>query len=890
MCTKSRFKKSSFLVAFFLLFLCVSRLYAGGVLAYPRKVYVITTEHFEIIFPKESADAAAFVAEKADSLYELAKSETGYKKDFFMPIILSPDSAVLDVKYTNYPYNRIVIFDANAGEDSVLPLLYKEIFRAVSFSIRSPINELIHKYTSLGDQYQPAAFINLPFSFSEAYSDIASGTASDKYFQQLLIQAKLEDKFPSWLQAAAIRDIYPGNDFCYAAGTGFAAFLMNTRGLGKYSEFWNECGELHPYLMNGIFHKVYGETLSDLWKEFEESIPQPQNSIQSSSNEFSKNDRQGAFENILCTNYGIVWYDKIRHEVDIFDSNSTFKIRQLLFLAENITKLSLSPDGRYISASFIRESVRPEFKEVITRIYDLREREFLDWKFELTDACFVTGANDESLLAGLASEQNGTVLKIYTFISDKKSAAQEKPGTQIYEKSFGKNKSVSNLCSAGKENLFYMLSDSDGQKFVIENISWSAPPRFWTFEDNNHNELLPISVQSVEKSSLITFSFYPEERGSLVRTGYIVLSDDEAGPQPQKIFIQTGDFSGGAYYPVIDGEVLHYCAKKYSHNELCYIPLEDITFEEGVIKEQKDDEITTNERSDVFYDTSRYNPFKYMLDVSATPFLAVRDITLENGPILWPALGLYLGTDSDPMRNTELMLSASADFLELYYEKEINTVPHESYERYNSIFKKKKKFNLAGYIENSSTPVDISAGVFCNFNKGGDYNFKAVAKTAWKIPVGNIIRDMEFSVGSIYLSSTDYYDENKVEYHPPIEGWTVITSAYQLVEVSATAKYSNSHQYGISQYERRGLTAGVRIYSLWDIYEIQQLKEYRDKTQDQIKNGENTQLTEAQLKSIYSENMLNISQLNLGLFAEVEIPRLNPLEMYKGWVFTQYWA
>ena len=91
-----------------------------------------------------------------------------------MPIILSPDSAVLDVKYTNYPYNRIVIFDANAGEDSVLPLLYKEIFRAVSFSIRSPINELIHKYTSLGDQYQPAAFINLPFSFSEAYSDIAS--------------------------------------------------------------------------------------------------------------------------------------------------------------------------------------------------------------------------------------------------------------------------------------------------------------------------------------------------------------------------------------------------------------------------------------------------------------------------------------------------------------------------------------------------------------------------------------------------------------------------------------------------------------------------------------------------------------------------------------------
>lgn len=930
--TKVRFIKSSFLVSLFLFFLCISNLYAGGVLVHPRKVYVIKTNHFEIIFPKESADAAYFVAEKADSLYELAKSETGYKKDFFMPIIISPDSAVLDVKYTNYPYNRIVIFDANAGENAVIPLLYKEIFRAVSFSIRSPINELIHRFTSLGDQYQPVAFINLPFSFSEAYSDIASGTARDKYFQQLLIQAKLEGKFPSWLQAASVRDIYPGNDLCYAAGTGFAAFLMSTRGLEKYSEFWNECGELHPYLMNGIFHKVYGETLSDLWKEFRESIPQPQNIIQSPSNEFSQNDQQGAFENILCTNYGIVWYDRIRHEVDIFDANSSFKIRQLLFLAENVTKLSLSPDGRYISASFIRETVRPEFKEVITRIYDLREREFLDLKLELKDACFVTGADEQLLLAGLASEQSRTVLKVYTFVPDENDASQEKPGVQVYEKVFEKNQTVSCLCSVGKEKLFYILCDSDNQKVVVDNINWNVPASFWAFEDENHNRLLPLSVQaslqttlqyseqSAEKSSVITFSFYPEEAGGLARAGYVVFSDKAEGLEPEKLFIQSRDFSGGVYYPVISGDKLYYSSKKLSYNELCYVTLENMPFVEGNIIIQKSEEEPTNERSEVCesssasqelkfilaeknetdkkplffesekklgdYNLYRYNPFKYILDVSATPFLAVRDITLENGPILWPALGLYLGTDSDPMRNTELMISASADFLELYYEKEINTVPHESYERYNTIFQKKKKFNLAGYVENSSTPVDIAAGVFCNFNKSGDYNFKVVGKTAWKIPVGNIIRDMEFSIGSIYLSSTDYYDENKMEFHPPMEGWTVITDAYQLFEISATAKYSNSHQYGISQYERRGLEAGARIYSLWDIYEIRLLDEYRNKTQEQIKNGENTQLTEAQLKSIYSENLLNISQLNLGLFAEVEIPRLTPLEMYKGWVFS----
>ena len=907
--TKVRFIKSSFLVSLFLFFLCISELYAGGVLAYPRKVFVIKTNYFDIIFPKESEDAAYFIAEKADSLYESAKAETGLKYDFFMPIIVSPDSVIPEVKYTNEPYNRIVVFDANASETLLETLLYKEIFRAVSFSIRSPVNEIIHKYTSLGDKYQPIALINLPFSFSEAYADIASGSAQDNYFQQLLIQAKLEGRFPSWLQAAAARDIYPGNDLCFAAGTGFAAFLMATRGLSKYSEFWTECGKLHPYLTNGIFHKIYGSSLTTLWKEFEDSIPQPQNFLQKEAlaqSAVMENDHQGAFENILHTSYGVVWYDRIRHEVDIYDYNSTFKIRQLLFLAEDITKLSLSPDGRYISATFIRDTVRPEFKEIITRVFDLRERKFIGDKYEISDACFVNGKNNEPLLAGLALENNGPVLKVYSFLNE------EKKSVQIYEKGFEKSQMISCLCSAGVNNLGYLLSDSDSQKFVIENIRWEKPARFWKLEDENKEPLLPINLQYIESASLITFSFYPQEAGALVRSGYITMTEEDDLIQPDQVFLQEGDISGGVYYPVVAGEKLYYCSKLFSHNELCYLSFNALSYVEGSVIE-----IMTNERSEVFsdaisenlpdpvsenssgtsenlsddfpeplFEVTRYNPFKYMLDISAIPFLAVRDITLDSGPILWPSIGLYATAGTDPMHNTELMLSAGADFLELYYEKEINTVPNESYERYNSIFQKKKKFNLAGYIENSSTPVDIAAGVFCNFNKDGDYNFKAVAKTAWGIPVGTILRDMEFSIGSIYLSSTDYYDENKAEYHPPMDGWTVITDAYELVEISASVKYSTSHQYGISQYERRGLDLGARIYSLWDLYEINLLTQYRDETAADIKNGKNTQLTEAQLQNSYNNDLLKISQLNLGLFAKVNIPCLTPLKMHKGWVLS----
>ena len=923
MFVKRRFYKSSFLVTFLLFFLCLQQLFAGGVLSSPRKVYVIKTKHFEIIFPKESAQTAHFVAENADSLYEVAKEEAGLQKDFAMPLIISPDSSVLDVKYTNRPYNRIVIFDAvpdgsleagklengrqGGGDEILLKLLYKEIFRAVSCSVRSPFNEVIYKYV-LGDPYQPAAFINLPFSFVEAYSDLASGSANDQYFLQLLIQAKLEGKFPTWFQAAAIRDIHPGNDLCYAASTGFAAYLMQSRGIEKYAEFWNESGKLHPYFLNGIFYKVYGQLLYEVWKEFEDAVPLPEDAeemtaLEEMSREVSENDRQGAFENILYTNYGLVWYDSIRHEVDVFDFNSIFKIRQLLFIADDITKLSLSPDGRYVSASFTRGTSRDEFKEDVTCIFDLKERKFLEQKFALRDASFLNGAEGKQLLAGLDVKEKKPLLKVYSF----------KPGEsgseEIYESRFERSESIFSITAAGPGKISYLHSKGEETELVIESMT-SGEKESWLLADENGRRIIPLSLRYIPAASVFTFSWYPDQEGGLVRAGYITLSRPQSKEDDlilQEVFFQSGNISGGLYYPFIANGNLYYCAKKFSHNELRYLPLDKLTFTQGIVSRTGGAEGQTGDAASqtgerLFeadapaldlsqkklgdYDLKWYNPLKYMLDISFTPLLAVRDITIEKGPVFWPSLGVYISADSDPLRNTELILSGGIDFLVLSFEKEFNTVPQETKERFNELFGNIKKYSLAAYLENSSTPVDISAGALFNFNKGGDYDFKGIAKTAWKIPVGNILRDMEFTIGSIYSASTDYYDENKADYHPPMEGWTPLNEAYQLMELSFAMTYSNSHQYGISQYERRGLTLGGRVYSLWDLYEINQLNEYRDKTKQEIQEGKNKELTEVQLENLYQESLMDISQLNLGLTALIEIPRLTPFEIYKGWVLS----
>ena len=467
---KSFFSSRRIVLLFSFLFFS-TLLWAGGVLSSPRRVYVITTEHFEIMFPKESAETAKFIADNADSLYEKAKEEAGAEYDFSMPIIISPDSDILDVSYTTSPYNRIVVFDSlesfsiTENSLSLLSSFYREIFKAVSCSIRSGFNQIIHK-TIGGDGYQPISLIYLPFSFVDAFADISTGCLNDAYYQQLLIQAKIEDNFPSWFQASAMHDVYPGDEICRAAASAFAAYLMQTYGIEKYQEFWKECGNLNPMLMAGLFYKVYGQTISNLWSAFEDTVPLPENLTQlqeyeALSKKVLKTDSQRLFSHILSTKFGIVWYDEMSHEVDILDSNSVFGLHQLLFIAEGITRMALSPDGRYLLVSFTREKHRDEFLKVDTRIYDLKIRKFLDFDFELRDGALINDQEGRLCLTGVSIENKKPVIKVFAL------DLEEEESSLIFEKAFSRFCLPHHLSAAGNGKIACLITENQETTFAF---------------------------------------------------------------------------------------------------------------------------------------------------------------------------------------------------------------------------------------------------------------------------------------------------------------------------------------------------------------------------------------------------------------------------------------
>ena len=933
MSAKTRFIKSSFLVSLLLFFLCTQQLFAANVLGRPRKMFLIKTEHFDIIYSSESEETALLLVENADALYDKAAEVLKSQNNLHMPVIISPDSDVLSVDYTSSPYNRIIIFDSPADydtavfEDTLLSLFYREIFLALAQSVRSPFNQFLAKWVT-GESYQPVAIFNLPYSFIEGVGYLAEseeinpeegnyaeeGRLHDKYFLQILAQAKLEGKFPKWMQVTAVRDTYPGEELAYAAGAGFAAFLMSDYGVEKYAQLWQESGKINPLMTQGVFYKTYGLKLKDLWTQFEASVPLPDDleeikRLEEESQPVFPKDKEANYEHVLVTDYGIVWYDHIRHEVDIYDEKNELKIRQLLFLANNVERMTLSPGGRYISVSNTQSRTMDGLSTSTTWIYDLKTRRFLDVKYQLRDASIIVASDGSYAVAGVNVKDSHARLEIYTM------PLGEKKGEEIVKLSecdFGRNKIPFSPVYGGKGFVTFILADGTERYLCRADVVLKEQLEKWKITDS---EATPLKIQRLTchqdrttSAPFYTFEFTQPHSHSFTRTGFISLSET---CEPQSVQLAAADVSGGMNYAAFspDAKILYYSAKKYSVNQLRSLARSSLPQTEGGLQLAGASEnqnalaavdgsvSTSSSLSD--YKIKRYNPFRYMTDLSFTPFFPLKQIDLTSGNFYWPGLGLTIESQTDPCMNTRALLSAGWTYLPLDFSW-TNNIP-SSYlakVRTESLNLSKDK-SAAFYIENSSTPVALQAGVLFNCNLDGEYNFNVLAGGQWKLPVGIALRQLVFNVQGSYSVSTDYYDQTQQDIRPSLSDWPTFKSAYEMYQLSLKVEYSNIHQYGYSTFEKRGLSLGMRVYSMWDMVEVKLLQEAREEEEkklekeakekqtesDKTGTGEE-ELTNAQKKNLVSESVADITQLNAAFFATIAIPRLNPLPVINGWVLS----
>lgn len=905
----------------------------AGILSSPRKAKVITTQYFEIIFPDESVVTAKHIADNADFLFEKAVEVCGSEniKPFRMSVVISPDSDVFSVEYSPLPYNRIVVYEGISDvsdaiyDDVLLSHFYHEVLIAVRSSIRNPFDQFIADFLSV---YQPVDLINaqkplIEGSVNVDESDDFFGRLNDRFYLEILSQAKMENKFPNWLQAFSKRDVYPGDDLTYAVCTAFVAYIQQRWGFEKYIEFWQQCGTIHLGFSAGIFYSVYDCRLSEAWADFEASVQLPKDvekikEREVSSHELIENDDEGLYQYILPTKYGFVWYDGIRHEVDIYDAYTTSGIRQLLFLADNVTNLTVSPDERFLVVSFLQNKSRDNFKQNSVLIYDLKHREFLSESFFCRDASIVVLEDGFYGIAGIDVSSKHPKLVVYRagelnnyLAAEKKSQNGQKYQKQtselIFIRDFEQNVSPSSPVYAGADGVLCLVEDSNEWNMLHINISNGTEEFYsiWNESDNSEEKLKIRNLRYFAererkdvKNQFYAFQYIQNEDAALTRMGYIPLYED---CDFDSVYIQTADMPGGVNYPIINENNVYYVSKKISHNEFRYISQDLLEFKEiSIYEEEKsflaydynaDPEIisekvakTPRKKKTVHhledYQLMPYNPLKYMFKGPVPggfiPFFAIKDINLEEGAVNWPGLGLTFVTHSDPFLNNEVTISAAYGFLNLDFTKLFN--PSKELIAEEEILNREndKKAVFAAHISNFSTPVDINAGGIFKFNGSGQYELKALAGTSWQIPMGMTFRKLSLNINAEYSASTDYYDINKVDTHPSLSNWPGLRDIYSFARLSTGAEYTNVNQYGISAFEKRGITFGSRIYAFWDYYENAK------KNESQTVEKENTGV----YQSAFNDFVDSITQCNISLYGTLEIPRLTPLKMYDSWVLS----
>ena len=856
----------------------------------PRKVSVIETKYFEILFSEESSRTAQIAAENADRLYLKAKEVYQNPHDIKIIVVISPDSDTLSVSYTSSPYNRIVIyegvpaFEEASYKNGFLELFYREIAKAVSQSVRSDFWEKVSSIIG-GDSLQPVALMNMPFTFLEGavHSELLrdeTGLLSDRRNLTLLTQMKLENKMPSLLQMEGGMDIYPGGhsgSYNTIAASAFCAYIQQRWGLEKFTAFWTEGGKSKFFKLNeGIFEVVYSYSLQQAWCDFIEEIPVPVVEDEGNSSLFFKIDNDSVYKYLLHSQYGFIWYDELKQEVDIYDTFSIFQNRQLLFLASGVNNLSLSQDGRYLVVSYSQTGIRENFKKDITKIYDLKIRAFLPQKFELRSASVYRDKEDCIFTAGVYIKDGYSELRVYDETGDEGCLYSRKfnYGIEVYSPVFIKrNKLAALVCQRNEWFIgFFELDDgateSAGQELFVQ----------VAYEDEI---LKPYNLRLAERgASSLLFDFVLQKGDSLAKPGIITLNEDLL---PEKVTVIENDYSGGLNDAVLYENKLYYSAHKFNFDEFRFVANEYLDYSEAKLLYP---DILIPEvierfagQNSVPENVRKYNPWGYMFKGSWTPLMAVREITVEKGPELWPGLGLTFETQSDPFSNNQLMMSAAAGFVPMEFTKLFNATQKEREELMAKKIELSKDFAFSAYAVNTSTPVDLSLGGIYKFNLDGKYSFKAVGGAGIEYPFRMSFRRMDIDLKAVFTSSTSYWDSHQQDFFPELQNWPGFNESYRNLQSILSIKYTNIHQYGISPFKKMGVEAGTVITANWDISLIEaQRKVFESENADKKKNI-------ALWNQKWGESLAP-TQINAGITALAEIPHLTPLQNYNGWILS----
>lgn len=607
---------------------CTEGLSSGAVTAISlrekniRYTQVIKTEYFDIIYPEQSERTALLLASRIDALYEKAAAE--FETDPWMthfPVIISPSTQVFNAYYTGSPYNHIVLLDTPntsvtlaVEAETIVNTFYHELIHAVTANIHK--NSIWNRPNLFGDFYSLPFLLNSKLFFIEGAtvsreSSEGEGRVNSGEAMSIVIQSKLEGKFPAWKDIAGPRDIYPSQTASYIFGGAFNAWLQNEYGMSRYADFWKECSGIDITGFTGNFKDAYGMSLNEAWDLFEQSVPLPETNDEGLHTVLDDDSRFSSLAYRPGSRNGIVYVKNgcsVRY-LDFTDAEEP-EDHELFSCYGAPVQLSFSNDGRYLAVSGYMTGTTEAYS---VRFFDMDEEEF-------------TGAEIPYSRNAVITEDDGG--KQYVFCIES-AASYEFASLYLLDDVLSSAETVPVPVSRTELSVFdelystapvtggaAVLRKSDGIWFVtVAHVDGSSES--WQFPDN----AVPAGLSSetcIDGTTRLYTAITSRsmnagsetEPGALARLGVITIDGDDA-----TLSYQKAAFSGGVHGAVISQRGTVYgISALYESDSLCCFHISDTAMTDAICLSEGDPKQggALSESYTVRFEPEKYKPVSYM--------------------------------------------------------------------------------------------------------------------------------------------------------------------------------------------------------------------------------------------------------------------------------------
>jgi hypothetical protein len=535
---------------------------------------VITTEHFNIIFPAESEPSARLLASTADRIYEQISSLLGIEIPGRIPVTFSPHTDMFNGYFNNLT-NAIILYDTpmdvewTSFKNNLESLFIHELTHAVSLGSGGPFYRVLRFI--FGNWVRPT-FITAPQFMVEgvtvSFESLSGfGRANDPRIKQYVIQSIHEGKFLSPFQASGVYDapVY-SSGYYYDYGGLFSAWLEQKYGMEKYAELWQLMGRRFGFAFTFNFYKlgfyrlfknVYGIDFTSAWDAFRDEYTlrnleeNPDEVVPPRYRFFS--ERRDTFSGLTASG-GNLYYLDIDGKVNIHD---------------------LRRDSQYDSQ---RESQRG------SRAARSFQAGLLSYDLDVSSdgsAILVSGYNatgDRAAAQVTEYSGNGRIIRTINGIYKARyfrdgvvGIASDLHNNRIVYEPFGGRREI--LFQGSEQFMFSGPQTLDNERIVFI-ASRSGVRELWLYN------YVTRELFSVETSGA-GGEYWRYMRGLGVSEGKILFSHNADSRvyklavidlQTMQAVFNKRDFSGGVFDPVLSGGTFYYTAAFHSRDGLLRFP------------------------------------------------------------------------------------------------------------------------------------------------------------------------------------------------------------------------------------------------------------------------------------------------------------------------------